>query len=133
MRTTHFKRVFTEIYKYTHTSKLFTCKQTRIGFSNGHELKCFYPLRRFIVHTYLNSLREDSLRERIRRTFILTQTREQTKTLPEMKIVEGPFHHPNIFSSQPDSCFFNPLAFDLEGYNPFVILFFVTPLNPDLA
>ena len=32
-----------------------------------------------------------------------TQTKEQTKTLPEMKIVGGPFHHLKFFSSQPDS------------------------------
>ena len=65
--------------------------------------------------------------------FILTQTREQRKTLLEMKIVGGPFHHPKIFSSQRDSFTFNTLAFELEGYSPFVILFFAMQLNPDQA
>ena len=40
---------------------------------------------------------------------------------------------PGILQFSPDSFFFNIFAFDLQGYNPFVILFFATQLNSDLA
>ena len=46
VHTTLFKWLFTEIYKYTHLSKLhdfFRCKEKRFGFSNGHELRCLIP------------------------------------------------------------------------------------------